>query len=454
MTGSYNTGGNAAIIEGARVARALLAMRRAYRRATQIAARPRQGRAFLFGLIGLRAKPSLLFIVAATMSLAATPRWQHLSSKTGDLPVPGESTQQTGVVVADFDQDGLNDFVLSFRQKPPALVWYRRARQGWTRQVIEQEYLTVEAGGAVHDIDSDGDLDLVFGGDWQSQKVWWWENPYPQYDPAISWKRHTIKDGGEKQHHDQIFGDFLGTGKAQLAFWNQGAKKLFLAEIPHEPRTASAWTYTEIFSGERGEGIAAADIDGDGKRDLLAGSYWFKHSGGSIFKPVRVASNGGLIAAARLKAGRYPQIVISSGDGVGPLMWYECAGDPSEPSAWVGHDLAGRDVVHGHSLQIADIDQDGNLDVFCAEMAKWTEKRSDPDNPGATAWIFYGDGKGGFTKREFATGFGFHEARVADLDGDGDHDVLDKPYNWEVPRIDVWLQNGTGRLLKRSIRKD
>src|SRR5437868_1402743 len=47
--------------------------------------------------------------------------WLHLSSKQGDLPVPGESTQQTGAPVADLDQDGVNDFVLSFREKAPAL---------------------------------------------------------------------------------------------------------------------------------------------------------------------------------------------------------------------------------------------------------------------------------------------------------------------------------------------
>jgi len=37
-------------------------------------------------------------------------------------------------------------------------------------------------------------------------------------------------------------------------------------------------------------------------------------------------------------------------------------------------------------------------------------------------------------------GFGHHESRVADLDGDGDLDILGKPYNWEAPRVDVWLQ--------------
>ena len=91
--------------------------------------------------------------------------------------------------------------------------------------MIETNFLTIEAGGAVYDIDGDGDPDLVFGGDWQSNEVWWWENPYPNFDPAIPWKRHTIKKGAATQHHDQIFGDFLATGKPQLAFWNQGAKR-------------------------------------------------------------------------------------------------------------------------------------------------------------------------------------------------------------------------------------
>src|SRR4051812_49924297 len=106
-------------------------------------------------------------VLVATDARAADPQWRHLSSKNGDLPVPGESTQQTGAVVADLDKDGVNDFVLSFRQKAPALVWYRRTKTGWDRYVIETEYLTVEAGGAVYDIDGDGWPDLVFGADWQ-----------------------------------------------------------------------------------------------------------------------------------------------------------------------------------------------------------------------------------------------------------------------------------------------
>ena len=139
----------------------------------------------------------LWLLLGAALHAAPDPNWQTLSSKRGDIPVPpGGSKQQTGAVVADFDGDGVNDFMLSFRQKPPALVWYRRTATGWDPYVVEKDYLTIEAGGAVLDIDGDGDLDVVFGGDWQSSEVWWWENPAPKFDKNTPWKRHVIKTSG------------------------------------------------------------------------------------------------------------------------------------------------------------------------------------------------------------------------------------------------------------------
>jgi hypothetical protein len=55
----------------------------------------------------------------------------------------GGSVQQTGALVGDFDGDGVNEFVCSFRQKPPALIWYRRTASGWDPYVIEKEFLTI-----------------------------------------------------------------------------------------------------------------------------------------------------------------------------------------------------------------------------------------------------------------------------------------------------------------------
>ena len=408
----------------------------------------------LFALIAL-ARLSSHDPLVRSKPVPTAVQWAHLSSTKGDLPVPHpESNQQTGSLISDLDRDGIADFVISYRVAAPALVWYRRNEKGWDRYVIEKEFLTVEAGGAACDIDGDGDLDIVFGADWQNKQLWWWENPYPSYNPAISWKRRVIKDGGENQHHDQIFGDFKGTGKPQLAFWNQKAKALFLADIPSDPKNTEPWPYTEIFSGNAGEGAAGAalyaegigafDVDGDGKTDLLAGNYWFKHEGGDQFKPIKVGSIGGRIAAGKFKVGKVAQIVIAPGDGNGPVIFYECKGDPAKPESWTGRDLIGRDLIHGHTLDVGDINGDGHLDIFTAEMAKWTNEPKEADHPGATAWILYGDGNGNFQKTELVVGHGWHEGRLADLDGDGDIDILNKPYTWMAPRVDVWLNNGTG----------
>jgi hypothetical protein len=406
----------------------------------------------------LRSSIVVVALACAAFALAEPPRWEHLSSKTdpGVLPVPSNTEQQTAAVVGDLDGDQVNDFVLAFRDKGPALVWYRRTKTAWERSVIEPKTLHIEAGGALFDIDGDGDLDLVFGNDYHGTDLWWWENPSPKFDAGRPWVRRLIKTGGGKQHHDQIFGDFLGTGRAQLAFWNQGAKKLFLAEIPPDVKNAKSWPLVEIFDtakvAEAGgkastpyaEGIYSADIDGDGRIDLLAGNYWFKHISGKEFKAIRLATYGGRIAAGKFdERAKRPQVVISSGDGVGPLLFLSCSdnADPQNPASWKPRELLPK-MIHGHSLQAADIDGDGHLDIFTAEMAKWHEQQEKPDNPEAKAWIFYGDGKGNFRKEVFTTGVGFHEARVADLDGDGRMDVLDKPYNWEAPRVDVWLQRG------------
>jgi sugar phosphate isomerase/epimerase len=391
--------------------------------------------------------------------MAAEVRWTHLSSTKGELPVPAGSHQQTGVLAADLDGNGSQDFVISFRVKAPALAWFRRTGDGWMQYVIEKEFLTVEAGGAAHDIDGDGDLDIVFGADSQNRQLWWWENPKPAFDAAVSWKRHVIKDGGANQHHDQAFADFKGTGKPQLVFWNQKAKALFLADIPANPKITAPWPAETIFSGQAGEGVQGAalyaegadafDVDGDGRKDLLAGNYWFKHEGGSKFKPVQVGKIGGRIRAGKFKAGKAAQIVIAPGDGSGPLMYYECAGDPIDPACWKGRDLLGQDLIHGHTLDIGDVNGDGRLDIFAGEMAKWTNG-ANPDHPQAKSWILYGDGKGGFRTTVFTTGHGWHEGRLADLDGDGDLDVLGKPYTWTAPRVDAWLNNGTA--VKGSFR--
>jgi hypothetical protein len=402
--------------------------------------------------------PSVLVLLIAVSSaapaLAAPPKpvWRHLSSARGELPVPGEATHQTAAVVADLDGDGIDDIVIGCRQAP-ALVWIRRSGDGWTRSVIDPEVLMVEAGGAAWDIDGDGDLDLVFGQDARGSELWWWENPSPDFRPNTPWKRRIIKKGGATQHHDQIFGDFKGTGRAQLVFWNQKAKSLFLADIPADPKKTEPWPFVPIFSGEAGEGadkdaaayaegVSVADVDGDGRVDLLAGKFWFKHVKDNEFRAVAVGPTGGRIAGGRFKPGKNAQIVIAPGDGSGPLSFYECAGDPTNAGCWKRRILIPH-LVHGHTLDVGDIDGDGKLDIFTGEMARWGAQ-GEGTHPKAKGYILYGNGRGGFRTTVLVTGHGWHEGKLGNFDGDGGLDIVNKPYIWQTPRLDLWLNGGAG----------
>jgi hypothetical protein len=57
---------------------------------------------------------------------------------------------------------------------------------------------------------------------------------------------------GTKQAPRYGFRGLDADAAVELAFWNQGAKKLFLAEIPTDPKSAASWHYDEINSWNTG----------------------------------------------------------------------------------------------------------------------------------------------------------------------------------------------------------
>lgn len=251
------------------------------------------------------------------------------------------------------------------------------------------------------------------------------------------------------KHHDQIFGDFDGDGGFELVFWNQGSNSLIIAEIPDNPADSDEWACTPIYQyssdsemqqtgsypswkgTNEHEGLDKIDIDDDGIEDIVGGGLWFKYKNGMyIPNSVDHAYTFSRCAAGQLIEGGRPEIVLVVGDGIAPMNMYE----------WIDGTWTRKMILpgidNGHTLDIIDFNGDSHLDIFNAEM------RLDGGNDDAMIRILLGDGKGNFRVHIVAEGIGVHEGKISDLDGDGDFDILAKPYNWETPRIDIFLNLG------------
>ncbi|MEE9411699.1 MAG: FG-GAP-like repeat-containing protein, partial [Methylococcales bacterium] len=365
-------------------------------------------------------------------------KWSKLSSDNGDILPPGTHPQQTAALIFDINKDGVNDFVIGSRTgSGPSVVWYQRTTTDWVQHIIESDAsLPLEAGGTFYDIDNDGDNDLVLGDGGAGQNIYWWENPFPNY--GSDWTRRLIKTGGGFQHHDHIFGDFDNDGDDEFVYWVNKELKLYLAEIPTDPTSTEPWPATVIasFSGSaRPEGIDKADIDLDGTIDIVGAGHWFKLQSNGTFQTMVIDSSKRFTrtAVGQLIEGGRPEVIIDSGDVVGNLTLYEWDG-----TNWLPTDLLGEQSRFGHSLNIGDVDGDGHLDIFGAEMTIQS-------NTNSQMRILYGDGAGGFTLSELDVGFEDHETKLGDLDGDGDLDILRKPFkNFKngTPAIDIWINEG------------
>jgi hypothetical protein len=384
------------------------------------------------------------------VSQSAKYRWTRLSSSYGELEIPNKGKIQTASLISDFNKDGKDDFVIIEKTESQSIVLYLHAEgRTWAQYTVEKRKIPAGEAASFADIDGDGDLDIAVGSE-ETNQIWWWENPYPNYNADRGWKRSSIKNSGAALHHDMAFGDYNGDGKLELAFWNQGENTLFVADQPDNLGKADEWKFTKIYSYENDcqmlqrsngtelknlkvnthQGVCAADINLDGKDDIVAGGMYFSFKNGKyVPNDIDKSYISAKMVAGQLIEGGRPEVVMVSSDGEGPLVMYSFDKGNWNPT------ILQKTTRRVHSLQIIDFDKDGYLDLYFAEMR--TIDIKDPK-----IIILFNDIHNNFERVEVATGFDSHNSGVGDFDGDGDIDILGKPYVWDTPRIDMWLNEG------------
>jgi len=110
---------------------------------------------------------------------------------------------------------------------------------------------------------------------------------------------------------------------------------------------------------------------------------------------------------------------------LGKLAWYEQGSVAT--SEWTEHEIA--DVIGPMSLDMVDMDSDGDWDVVVGE-----HNLSDPSS--ARLYVFENeDGQGGsWSEHVVYTGDEHHDgAQVVDIDGDGYLDILS--IGWDHDRV-------------------
>lgn len=267
---------------------------------------------------------------------ARTARWDRVIP-----PITLNRGSFIRVFLADFNGDGRLEAVAPNKgeqnpdrrkMKPKAISIFHIPENpldpsGWREQVLGRHLIPQNARPV--DLDGDGDLDIIGGSRGEAQIIW-----FENVDPSkFAFTAHPVTiDKGRGGGFNLAFADLNNDDRLDIIL----AVNWGLAWIERPDDPASPWTNHPIgtFAPDSITGVETADINGDGRMDVIAGSY----------------SRG-----PRDRDGD-----VTPKHALGRLGWFECPADPT--AEWTRHDISRRKRGMFDQFVARDMDGDGDVD--------------------------------------------------------------------------------------------
>ena len=343
------------------------------------------------------------------------------------------------VYVADMDSDGDLDIV-SASIDDDTIAWYEN--DGASDPSWSAANIATNANGAravhVADMDGDGDLDIV-SASYGDDTIAWYESNAADKNldaDAVAGVDYTAASGTLTFDAGDTTATFTVPVLADSYPENNETATMTLSSASNATLSDATGTLTITdddsisFTGttinqglsDQAREVFLADMDSDGDLDIVVSSSkdntvaWFENDGAANpgFSHANIATNanGGADVVVRDMDGDGDLDIVSASSGDDTIAWYENDGaaDPTWSSANIATSADG-----AYSVDVADMDGDGDLDIVSA---------SDRDN--TIAWYEHdGAADPSWSAANIVTNVdGARGLSVADMDGDGDFDIV------------------------------